>query len=133
MGESKFNWFAEFQTMWSTHDEWTQKRFSYIYKKVKSFSEHLSKECRRLIAIQSEKHRINQCHVTGPILYPPVNINQRFSDIFMGYRKGSVERNGLIHSLLTKLNTAERSHKRLEEHFGSCQKSMMEYFCENSN
>ena len=66
------------------------------------------------------------CHWSHSL--PQVNINKRSSDIFMGYRKGSVERNGLIHSLLTKLKTAERRHKRPEEHFGSCQKSMMEYF-----
>ena len=38
---------------------------------------------------------INPSHVTGPFLYFLETENQRFSDVFRGYRKRPATRNGL--------------------------------------
>ena len=48
---------------------------------------------------------INPLHATGPILSPlKTSENQRFSDVFRGYRKRSVVWNGLSYFLVIDID-----------------------------
>ena len=61
--------------------------------------------------ILDEFERINQFSTNAPLLYPPkTSENRRFSDVFRGYRSGTLVENGLI----GRVRTSQKCNQTLQ-------------------